>query len=61
MNQWYYQVGGDVLGPVSLEELKRKAAGGEIEREAKPVAPNYPLIIGIGHDPDGNTLEFIQR
>jgi len=34
MDQWYYQVAGQVRGPVSLDELNRKAASGEIDRES---------------------------
>ena len=30
MDQWYYQCGKDVLGPVSWQELQRKADEGEI-------------------------------
>jgi hypothetical protein len=30
MTQWYYQDAGDVRGPLSLEELKRKAADGDL-------------------------------
>ena len=33
MTEWYYQVAGEVVGPVSLEALKQKAADGEIARE----------------------------
>jgi len=33
MTEWYYQVAGEVVGPVSLEELKQKAADGEINEE----------------------------
>lgn len=36
-------------------------AGFEVEREAIPVREGMSLIIAIGHDGDGNTLEFIQR
>ena len=38
-----------------------RAAGFEIEREALPIREGMSLIIAIGHDGDGNTLEFIQR
>ncbi|WP_022693890.1 VOC family protein [Ponticaulis koreensis] len=38
-----------------------RAAGFEVEREAIPVREGMSLIIAIGHDGDGNTLEFIQR
>ena len=38
-----------------------KAAGFEVEREAVPLSENISTIIAIGHDADGNTLEFIQR
>lgn len=38
-----------------------KAAGFEVEREAVPLSETIPTIIAIGHDADGNTLEFIQR
>ncbi len=33
MAEWYYQLVGQVLGPVSFEELRRKANSAEIERE----------------------------
>lgn len=33
MTEWYYQVAGEVVGPVSLEALKQKAADGEITKE----------------------------
>lgn len=36
------------------------AAGATVERAAAPI-PGMTLIIGIVHDVDGNTLEFIQR
>lgn len=38
-----------------------RSAGFEVEREAIPVREGMSLIIAIGHDGDGNTLEFIQR
>ena len=38
-----------------------KTAGMHVERDATPISKNVPVIIGIGHDADGNTLEFIQR
>ena len=38
-----------------------RAAGFEVEREALPIREGMSLIIAIGHDGDGNTLEFIQR
>lgn len=38
-----------------------RAAGFEVEREALPIRESMSLIIAIGHDGDGNTLEFIQR
>ncbi len=31
MAQWYYQLGGEVVGPMSREDLQRKAETGEIE------------------------------
>ncbi len=30
MTEWYYQVTGEVIGPVSLEELKKEAGAGRI-------------------------------
>ncbi|MEM5516219.1 VOC family protein [Henriciella sp. AS95] len=45
---------------VSLVEAFRDA-GLEVEREATPVAEGSPVRIGIVHDADGHTLEFIQR
>lgn len=38
-----------------------KAEGLEVEREAAPIAPGLPIIVGIAKDADGNSLEFIQR
>ena len=35
--------------------------GLEVVREATPVAEGSPVRIGIVKDPDGHTLEFIQR
>ncbi len=32
MTEWYYQVTGETLGPVSREQLEQKARDGEIER-----------------------------
>lgn len=36
------------------------AAGATVERAATPI-PGMDIVIGIVHDADGNTLEFIQR
>ncbi|MBR9808404.1 MAG: VOC family protein [Alphaproteobacteria bacterium] len=38
-----------------------KARGLAVEREAAPIAPGLPIIVGIAKDADGNYLEFIQR
>jgi hypothetical protein len=33
MAEWYYQVAGEVMGPVSLEQLKERADDGQIDEE----------------------------
>ncbi len=33
MHEWYYQIGSDVVGPVSLDELKRAVADGTISAD----------------------------
>ncbi len=61
--------GKSTLGPVRMvfstsqaEAAVRAsvAAGATVERAAGPI-PGMDIVIGIVHDADGNTLEFIQR
>ena len=33
MSEWYCQIVGDVVGPISFDELRQKAAAGEIDRD----------------------------